>query len=269
MISRKWSELANEADGLGLDVNTTMTKQEIISLLAAAKSTGRALMQIPCQLAKDFRDLNERQQAAILASNLYVAEEKYDGCRAKLHITNSMNYIDTRHQSVETYHYGERTDNFPHLRNLLFPGWQGTILDGEMRMPTTSINDGKTQTVDGLTTTAAVFNSDPKRAVELQLCHGNMQFIVFDILFDRGKDVRNEEWYKRYQRLQRFLDEQFHDAPSEILEEFKFSPVYTKDLLNVYKRFTTESKEGIMLKHKHSLYSSKEGSRQQHVWYKC
>ena len=263
MINRKWSDLMWTAQHLGIDTPSTASKQDIINKIATSKSTGPVLQQLPCQLAKDFNSLTTTQQEAVLKSGNYIAEKKFDGCRAKLHFLEDCNRIDTRNQCVDTYCYTEKTDNFPHLiaptKALI-----GTVVDGEMVMPCDIIKDGKTQTVDLLTSTASVFNSKPLRARYLQDQYGLMNYILFDILFFKGKDVREYPWDQRRKMLESIkpLLSVTHTA------RMPLSPVWQNELLACYTKLVAAGGEGIMLKARYAPYSEKEGSRRQRVWYK-
>lgn len=257
-MNRRLCELRAEAEALGIEP-LQLTKEELmIEMVAATPRRGHRplLRQLPVMLARDARKLKGDELEAILQSNDWIAERKYDGCRAKLHFGVKENRIDSRHRSVKTYEFVERTDNFPHLRDGVYPGFAGTVLDGEIQMPVSKMELGKTRTTDELTTSASVYNSDPERAVELQEKFGKAVFIAFDILFLRGCDLRGHVFASR-----RGLMKQLQQC--RFVELSKFWNNKHKNFHQIYQQEIDAGREGLMLKHLDGLYCS--GKRSKHM----
>lgn len=183
------------------------TKEMLMDMLAAHYrerdiSRPALLTQLKVMLAREATDLKEDKFEAMISNvnNLWVAEEKLDGVRAKLHLLDEHNRLDSRGRSDITYEYVEKTDSLPHLKYLPHD-LVGTVIDGELRMPTKFVTDGKTQTESYLTATTAVVNSSPERAIALQAKFGDCHYFMFDVLFYHGTDVRDLPYEKRYKKL--------------------------------------------------------------------
>lgn len=183
------------------------TKEDLMDLLAVSHRehdvTGRPplLPQLSVMFARNVKDLKEYLFAGMLDNNesLWIAEEKLDGMRVKLHLGKNSNRVDSRHRSDVTYEYVEKTNCLPHLRDMRH-FMSGTVLDGELIMPQAVVY-GKTCTDSLLTATTATVNSKPGRAIELQERFGYCLYYPFDILFFRNRDVRHEPYSIRYKLL--------------------------------------------------------------------
>ncbi len=270
-MNKSLSELQAEASRCGF-LTDGFTKEMIMDMLAPYYRNIRVherhgdaplLKQVPAMLARNVKDLTQEQFQTLLVAPDIVAEEKYDGCRTKLHIGKYCNRIDSRHRCTDTYEYNERTANFPHLSNLSCPSLEGTIIDGEMKMPVNSMSDGKTQTTDELTTTASVFNSSAVRAVELQKKFGLCEFIAFDVPFYKGEDIRKESFRVRRMRLNILytshfrLKSFFHTAPTHRPYHSNARDFFTA----FHDKVLAKGGEGIMLKDLRMPYAQKEGQR--------
>lgn len=268
---RNLAELENEVLGLNLTVPAGSTKEQLMDILAAASrerdDTGRPslLEQLPIMRARNVKDLREELFESIQSNEkkIWIAEEKLDGVRAKLHLLPNRNRIDSRHRSDITYEYVEKTGSLPHLTALehTIPR---TVLDGELIMPVEKMNLGKTKTKDVLTTTMAVVNSQPERAIELQKHFGNCLYYAFDVLFYCGQDVRNQCYADRYAALcaivehlrQRSYRTGYIRMPARCEEYF---PAFYETLIG-------RGQEGIMLKNLDWPYESNKQSKGMYKW---
>jgi len=274
------SELQYKAECMGIRLRGTETTEELKDVLAATMRSPAywgaeadpsllpLLPQLPVMLARNVTELSEVELAFMLTNEeeKWIAEEKLDGVRAKLHLLGSGdNRIDSRHRSDVTYEYVEKTGCLPHLAGLEH-GCDGTVLDGELLMPVECINDGKTQTDSYLTATTATVNSSPQRAIELQKRFGECVFWAFDILFLQGKDVRPKAYTERYAEL---------DLVREHLKYRNGFPHYimgparcVRGIKSFYERYVAGGGEGVMLKRLDCPYEGGKRSKGMYKWKK-
>lgn len=273
---RSLSELHHEAMSLKL-VKTEQhvgcyTKEQLMDLLMVHYNSRSwivrkrpLLKQLPVMLARNVKDLKEGEFDMMLNSGDWVAEEKLDGVRAKLHLGTGGNRIDSRHRSDITYEYVEKTDSLPHLRDLEH-SMPETVLDGELIMPVESVSDGKTDTEGYLTSTTATVNSKPERAIELQERVGYCRFFAFDILFYCGEDVHDAEYQARYGMLRAVQSHLFSVNPHPVHVPLPMR--CTLGLEVFYKKLVGVGSEGIMLKRLDWPYESSKRSKGMYKWKK-
>lgn len=122
----------------------------------------------------------EDVQNICLSSDEYFVEEKFDGTRGLMHIFDYGCRIFSRRVSAKTGWFCENSDSLPHLRDIVNPELNGTIIDGEMFIPNRPFKD-----------VSSTLNCKWDKAIERQKELGEIVFHAFDILFYRGIDVRN------------------------------------------------------------------------------
>lgn len=260
---RRLAELEHEATSYGIKIPPPgcFTKSDLMDLLAEyyrehGEYPNPLLPQLDVMLARNAKDLKDFDVVLANKGGLWIAEEKLDGVRAKLHLGATYNRIDSRHRSDITYEYVEKTDCLPHLRNLT--NWSnGTVLDGELIMPVETISEGKTDTDSYLTSTTATVNSKPGRAIELQEKVGYCNYHVFDILFHRGEDVRDYPYSHRYE-LARAVCTQLIEKSSNIKMPTR---CYGRAFRNFFTTLVAGGGEGIMLKRLDWTYDSGKRSK--------
>jgi ATP-dependent DNA ligase len=142
----------------------------------------------------------------------------------------------------------ERTNNFPHLRDLpLFERFGDTILDGEGIAPVEENTMGETQSMVG---------ASPEHSWERQEEIGLLKYRAFDILKYRGRDLRGMPFEKRRIILESITAEikEFHpDTTIEILEQV------IADKKKFYEGEIAIGREGIMLKDLDAVYGDIHG----------
>lgn len=243
------SELQHEVASLGITYLCTDTKEDLMNLLAEdyreknKDNLPPLIPQLPVMLARKAKDLDSSKFEDLLDNQrgLWIAEEKLDGIRARLHLSERGNRIDSRHRSDITYEYVEKTNCLPHLRDMRHYK-PGTVLDGELIMPVSRIRDGKTDTNSVLTSTLATVNSLPGRAIALQMKFGYCHFYAFDILFYCGDDVRQLPYSERYDLL-RGIHVALVSHPN-----FKLPMQREEGFTNFFRHLVCGGGEGIMLK---------------------
>lgn len=114
----------------------------------------------------------------------FIAEEKFDGHRATMHVTSKGNRFFSRRISKKTGWYAENSDCLPHLRDFNAKGFKGTVLDGELTMDTFSDVQGVTGAL-------------PETALQNQATKGFAVYNVFDILYYKGVNVQAMPLWKR------------------------------------------------------------------------
>jgi bifunctional non-homologous end joining protein LigD len=127
----------------------------------------------------------------------YICEQKFNGARYAFVWNNDKVKIVSRHVSVDTGDYVDKTDNVPHISNSNYKFNGLTILDGEM------ILDEYKTSYDVMT----IMGSDSERAVKLQEEKGKIKFKVFDVLFYNNVDYRNRSIEERKEILRKIIRE--------------------------------------------------------------
>ena len=111
-----------------------------------------------------------------LTSNEWIAEEKLDGIRFLMHITEDSIRFTSRGLSKETGLFVERTGNFPHLEKLDIKDLAYTVIDGEMKHKRWN----ESQSITG---------SDPENALKVQNEIGYIDYYAFDVIRYKNENV--------------------------------------------------------------------------------
>lgn len=212
-------------------------------------------------LASDLRDRPSADQGTVWDSPEFIAEEKLNGIRAILQIGASDSRLTTRVKSKRSGLYLERSDNFPHLRDLPLAFFDGTILDGELLLDKPRLFTGTTWAQGSLSCTMAVCSSSPTRAAEIQGREGNAAYWVFDIIQDRGEPVQGLPLSERRRRLEGLFDE-FRKRGIPLVA-LRLVPQVLENKRAFYAEVLREGGEGVMLKHRDGLYQ--HAGRSRHV----
>ena len=210
------------------------------------------LEQLRPMLAQDLRDFPDDEQQTIWNNPRWIAEEKLNGVRLLGFIGHSENRFTTRVISKRSGLFQERTDNFPHLRDLSLGFLDGTILDGELLLNKPRLFTGSAEAVGTLACTMAVTNCGPERAAETQRREGMADFHVFDVLRDRGRWVGDEPLYKRRARLEAIFREL--DGQGIGQRHLKLLSQERESKHAYYQSILANGGEGVVLKHAAGLY---------------
>lgn len=162
------------------------------------------LPQLPVMLAKNVKHLSEDKFQKLLTNPNYIAQRKKNGCRVKLHFDSWGNIrVDTRHRSVKTFAYNEKTKNFKWLASQYVAySLRNSILDCEMVAPARYIVESKKKPVNAAT---SILNLLPKQANKLQQEYGRVTFHAFDILHYQTIDQRTQAYRTRSAMLQHWF----------------------------------------------------------------
>jgi len=177
----------------------------------------------------------------------WVAELKLDGTRLKMHITSEGNRFDTRRISEKSGVFMERTNNFPHLRDLDLPEFEGTVLDGE------GIANVKTDTMGA---TQSIVGSSPEKAWDRQDELGLIQYWVFDIIKFKGDNLTTTPYEFRHRILEqvvKIITDKYPECGIKIVQQ------HEKDKKEFYQQVIGDGGEGIMLKDLRSTYGDRKG----------
>ena len=192
----------------------------------ASKATGGRIPDVPKEAWED--------------NGRWVAEKKLDGTRLKWEFTNEGNRFTTRRISEKSNEFMDRTNNFPHLRDLVIPELEGTVIDGEALAPTGSFNN-----------TASIVGSSPEKSWLRQEEFGWLEFHTFDILIYKGEDIRDMPYWQRHKILKdvlKILRGCFPNVPIFLSEQTSVNK------LQYYHDTVANNEEGIMLKNLDGKY---------------
>ncbi|MDF2615436.1 MAG: hypothetical protein K0Q47_91 [Sedimentibacter sp.] len=192
----------------------------------------------------------------------YIAEIKYDGYRMPSWFYPDVIRFTTRSIGIETVRNGspwptERTDNIPHLK-ILKHNHYGTMPDGEIWKPNSRSHD-MTSMIGGL----------PETSLNNQIEKGFVHYMMYDIIQYKGKDLRETGYSERRKILEDFYHEMLH-----INRDWYFEHPVTKEILcnniedylhisqivsfedrrEIWESIVAAGGEGMVLKHKDSLY---------------
>lgn len=172
----------------------------------------------------------------------YLAEEKLDGERFKMHIFKESNRFDSRTISKKTNRFTEKTGNVMHLANWKVPELAGTVFDGEMKMGNDSMS------------TSTVMGCLPEEAVKRQAESGVwVDYHIFDVLFYKGNDVRDLPYYVRKE----IVYKEWHNH-LKANKHFKLPLCSMKDKKKFCDDIFKAGGEGVILKNVRAPYSDKK-----------
>ena len=173
----------------------------------------------------------------------YIAEEKLDGERFKMHIFSDGNRFDSRTISKKTDRFTEKTGNVPHLAKFVLPELAGTVLDGEIKFGDDSMS------------TSTIMGCLPEEAIARQTeAKKWVSYYVFDIIRYKGKNIEHYPYHQRKGLLIevyfKYLQVNHHFVKPAVNHENK-------------KRFCDEifakGGEGVILKNLNAPYTDKKG----------
>ncbi len=171
----------------------------------------------------------------------WVVQPKRDGVRALLHVEGNRVRITSRCVSEVTYRLGEFQDNLPHLTTGL-SALDGTILDGELVFPGSSLDTGRTVARHPLQAATAILSTSPEQALRLQARPEHcLRFHAFDILKYRGTDVTMLPLCDRLDLLAQAITA----VDNPYLEPV---PVFTIGRLSIHRRILDAGGEGTVWK---------------------
>lgn len=170
------------------------------------------------------------------------AETKFDGARYLAHIGPEIIQFTGRRISKKTGLFVNKTSNVPHLNNTQKLGLEilnGTVLDGEIIPPEGMVSD--------LTKIMGCYSEN---AIARQKESGWVRYVVFDILFLQGRDIRNLPLRERRTELEQIFN---HLLGNHF---YYLSCTSCKEKVDLFRKIVDKGGEGVVLKHKESTYGS-------------
>lgn len=159
--------------------------------------------QVEPMLVGDWNDLDENEAEAIERDDSgWAVQDKMDGVRALLHVTEHGVRVTGRTISEVNFRLSEFQANLPHLTTG-FENLVGTVLDGELVCPRSTIDTGDTVTTHSLQAAVAILATSPENAKAIQEGQDcRLRFVAFDVLRFRGIDATTEPLRERLTALE-------------------------------------------------------------------
>lgn len=179
-----------------------------------------------------------------------VYELKYDGERQVIHILKDRIYMTGRRPSDVTGKLPEKGGHVPQLTNFDIPELYGTIIDGELIHPSGDFD--LLRSIMGSGTS--------ERAIGIQVEHGKLKFVAFDILQYKGMNVMNERFSIRRELLEKVVEEYAKHVGEFVMIAEQFYPSQ-HDIKEVFERIVSSGGEGLMRKKLDGVYKICDGSK--------
>ena len=198
--------------------------------------------QISPMLLGNWADLDPEEASRIEQDGpCWVVSPKLDGVRTLLHVDGDRVRVTSRYVSEVNYRLGEFQDNLPHL-TVRLSGLEGTILDGELVFPGSSLDTGRTIARHPLQAAMSILSTSPEQALHLQARPENcLRFHVFDILRFQSTDVTSLPLRDRLD----FLAQAITRSDNPYLEPV---PTFTIGRLSIHRRILDAGGEGTVWK---------------------
>lgn len=174
----------------------------------------------------------------------WLLERKWDGIRGQLILREGEAFIWSRGEELNN-------DSFPELLNALFDLPNDAVIDGEIL----SLKKGEIQPFQMLQ--KRLNRKKPSAKIIKDFPVG---FMAYDLLELDGKDLRNEPLFSRITALHQLLK----DHPTFMLSEI-LDPETWEQAEQLRQESRAHHAEGLMLKHKESLYNV---GRKRGAWWK-
>ena len=263
---KTYAELQSACSALGINVTTQnrASKEPYIAALQAyhwhKDHPDQPLSpQIHPMLLSNWDDLDPEQAKLIENDGPgWIVQPKLDGVRALLHVEGNHVRITSRCISEVTFRLGEFQDNLSHLKTGL-SGLDGSILDGELVFPSSTLDTGRTVARHPLQAATAILSTSPEQARRLQsLPDHRLRFHAFDILKSNGTEVTSRALRDRLDLLVQAVA----SSENPLLE---IVPFHTIGRIEIHRRILNAGGEGTVWKR---LDQSYEPGRRVTHWIK-
>ena len=239
----------------GIDASAMEHRTDIMDALRAKIGTFDPDLQIDPAKAKDLKNSikwgkpNDYSGISQYLTDEWVLEPKLDGARMRIFLGTTANTMNTGRRSDVTFAYIERADNFPHFRDTVVPAFAGTVLDGELMPPVSSLTTVSGVTTKGtLNSAMALLNVNAAASIATQEKYGKAIFMAFDILAFQGESVTHLPLSERRKML-----EQIVGAMADFEPAFQIAAQMPATVENI-DLCLAEGFEGAMLKRKAGAY---------------
>jgi len=261
------AQLKAECSALGLTIPENRSRQSKDPYIAALRDhhwrQDHPDEPLPPQIAPmllgNWADLDPEEARHIEHDGPgWIVQPKLDGVRALLHVERGRVRLTSRCVSEVTFRLGEFQDNLPHLTTGL-SALDGTILDGELVFPGSSLDTGRTVARHPLQAATAILSTSPEQALGFQsLPENRLRFHAFDILKSGGTDLTPLSLRDRLD----FLNQAVNAADHPCLEPV---PTFTIGRIDIHRRILDAGGEGTVWK---SLDQPYEPGRRVGHWLK-
>lgn len=176
----------------------------------------------------------------------WIVEEKYDGDRRIAQFTAEKTYFTGRRDGINTGNKRDVSDCLPNLGRVM-PGFEGLILDGELRVPG-GTNSDVTNVVGG----SAMHAMQQLRKPE----HPGIHYRAFDILAEPGRDLTLYTWEQRRERLLKWDTLLAAAGVGGSKQSLTVGPVQPGSSgRDMYEEMLNTGREGVILKWRRSKYT--------------
>lgn len=271
MMQLRLAELEMKCKKLGLGVMPSgkrPAKKDYVSALRAHFLPPQGLPYTELEPALCFAEWNlkDDERKKVWESPSWVAQRKYNGCRAIVHFVKGVGvFSHSRTVSVKTFRFQELSRQF--LFRDYIPNFSAT-LDCEVLVDKSI--DTREYTAKGeitqssLASSVSLLHLEADNSIKLQLDQdAALQLFVFDILMDKGQDLRQKRYSERLKILEAF---EANIQPEVALQDFQFPKVH-QDKKAFFKQVMSEEGEGVILKNLNAPYVD-SSSRRRDVWIK-
>lgn len=196
--------------------------------------------------------VSDKRLAEIWGSHGWVAEEKFNGWRYLMHYGGDLDrvYLTGRRVSEKTGLLSEKGEQVPQIWPVFEKGMKYTVLDGEIFPPDgASFHD-----------IAGIMNADIDVAQATIARLGPPTFMVFDIVFYQGEDVRKKMQIERRKILEEAFTVAGNNPLIRIVPQFRPDKMLFTEIVNrggeglVLKDLSAEYGEGwVKVKREHTL----------------
>ncbi|MFQ6052203.1 MAG: hypothetical protein ACE5K4_11000 [Candidatus Hydrothermarchaeota archaeon] len=187
---------------------------------------------------KEFFEVMLCQKSEPIDENGFIYEPKLDGSRTVFLIDKKNNYF--RIQNRDSY---DLTDRFPEFHNLGFldDRIKSIVLDGEL-----VLNDGKREDYHNPNFKTRIHIQSKLRAKFLSKLTP-LTYVVFDVVYANGDDLRNQPLFIRKKILKDFVKE---------TDRVKIIKFVENDGKEFYKDILKKGFEGMIAKKENSVYEN-------------
>lgn len=171
----------------------------------------------------------------------YIFQVKEDGDRRLLYFTKDKVINTSRSKGADTGLPVVKTDNVPHIRDLIIPELEGTIIDCEF-IHNRGFQDGVRKIMGCL----------PEKAIQRQEEWGLIEVYVFDIIAYKGILLHESSLKHRLSKLEEVYNTYFKDIP--FFHLFKTVEGSKEELIQQFEDLVANGGEGFVAKDIYSQY---------------
>lgn len=178
---------------------------------------------------------------SLCSSGEYFAQIKKDGYWYQFERTDMYGYLWSRNISVQTGQLTEKSENVPHIVNILNRLPAGTIIIGEIYYPGKSSKD-----------VTPIMGALPEKAIERQQGeYGLLHYYMHDMIYFKGKNLMGYGASIRYDLLKKVVED--YDLLQEPFMELAVR--VDENIQEAVAEALAAGEEGMVLKRKSAPYS--------------